>query len=104
MSSNGTIGGDDKDATSNVALDVGHVATEGNKKRKPNVTNVTTTSTVEEDAPSNKKRRKRKVKDLPSKLSLLDDKDRDKFVLVLEADNNPKSQHYKKEFLVAQYI
>jgi hypothetical protein len=100
MSSNGTLG-DDKDATSNVSLDVGHSVTAANKKRKPNVTNLTTTSIIEEYAPSNKKRRERKVKDLPSELSLLDDKDREKFVLVLEGDNNPKSQYYKKEFLVA---
>jgi hypothetical protein len=35
---------------------------------------------------------------------LINDKDRDKFDLVLEADSNVKSKEYGKEFYVARYI
>jgi hypothetical protein len=102
MSLNGTLG--NNYITNNVAHhDVDQAVTVTTKKWKPNVTNSTSTSTME-DASSNKKQREHKVKDLPSELSLLDDKDCEKFVLILEAENNPKSQFYKKKFLVAQSV
>jgi hypothetical protein len=47
---------------------------------------------------------KRKVKDLPIELSLLDNEDHDKFELALEVDNNIKSKDYGKEFLLAQFV
>jgi hypothetical protein len=47
---------------------------------------------------------KRKTKDLPMSLSKLTDKDRDKFELVLEIDNNPKINNFGKEFLVAKSV
>jgi hypothetical protein len=41
---------------------------------------------------------KRKVKDLPVALTKLRDKDRQKFQLVLEVDNNKKALHIGKSF------
>jgi hypothetical protein len=48
--------------------------------------------------------KKRKIKELPLELALLNDKDRNKFEFVLELDTNNKRKTYGKTFLVAHYI
>jgi hypothetical protein len=56
------------------------------------------------DEDSSKKKKTRKGHTLPPELSLLTDRDRDKFKLVLEIDKTRNSAMFQKEFLVAQSV
>lgn len=70
----------------------------GNKKN-----NAVLTRDGDDDG-SKKKKSRRKVHSLPPELSLLTDRDRDKFLLVLEVDKTYRSATFGEEFLVAQSV
>jgi hypothetical protein len=58
--------------------------------------------TMEDTEP--KKKKARKIKPLPVELASLNDKDKDKFVVVLECDPNQKSDTFGQEFHVISSI
>jgi hypothetical protein len=79
-----------------------------------NVTNMVVTMQEPKKRKSNKEssgsqqlttiNKRTKTKEIPIKITLINDKDRHKFDLVLEVDSNVKSKEYGKEFYVARYI
>jgi hypothetical protein len=74
--------------------------------RRATTTTITTQTnfepTMEDTEP--KKKKARKIKPLPVELASLNDKDKDKFVVVLECDPNQKSDTFGQEFHVIRKV